>query len=64
MSNGDDRSKETLIMSITIAQLILQYGPSIVTSISQAFEKGNPTPDEIKALFITKKPEEYFEEEA
>ena len=47
-------------LTIAIVQSILQYGPTAVITISKAFETGEPTVEEIKALFIDKSPVEYF----
>ena len=47
-------------LALAIIQAILTYGPNAVIAIGKAFEEGKRTPDEIRALFITKDPEEYF----
>ena len=47
-------------LALSIIQAILTYGPDAVIAISKALEEGKRTPDEIRALFITKTPEEYF----
>ena len=47
-------------LALAIIQAILQYGPNAVITIAAAFDKGDPTPDQIRALFINKTPEEYF----
>ena len=47
-------------LALSIIEAILTYGPNAVVTIAAAFEKGEPTPEEIKALFIDKEPEEYF----
>lgn len=45
---------------LTIIKAILTYGPNAVIAIGKALEEGKRTPEEIRALFITKTPEEYF----
>ena len=47
-------------LTIAIAAAILRYGPTAVITISKAFETGEPTVEEINALFIDKSPVEYF----
>jgi len=49
-------------MILAILEKILEYGPRAVVTIAEAFGNDeNPTVAEIKALVITKDPEEYFE---
>jgi hypothetical protein len=45
---------------LSIIQAVLTYGPDAVIAISDALREGKRTPEEIKALFIDKMPEEYF----
>jgi len=47
-------------LTIAIVQAILRYGPTAVITISNAFDKGEPTVEEIEALFIDKSAVEYF----
>ncbi len=47
-------------LALSIIEAILKYGPQAVTTIATAFENKEPTPDDIKALFINKEPEAYF----
>jgi hypothetical protein len=47
-------------LALAIIQAILTYGPNAVITVSKALEEGKRTPEEIKALFIGKAPEEYF----
>ncbi len=49
-------------LAVAIAIAVLQHGPSTVLTIAKLFENGEPTAEEISALFITKKPEDYFNE--
>lgn len=49
------------LLTLTIIEMILKYGPTAVIKMQQAWAIDNPTPDDIRALFIVKKPEEYFE---
>ena len=53
-------SELALTSAIIIA--ILQHGPSAVLAIAELFKSGEPTAEDISNLFITKKPEEYFNE--
>lgn len=48
------------LLAIIIAKAILTYGPTAVLTIAKAFDRGEPSVEEIEALFITKSPEEYF----
>jgi len=48
-------------MIMAIIEKLLVYGPGAVVAISAAFDKGKPTVADIKALTITKDPEEYFQ---
>jgi hypothetical protein len=45
---------------LSIIQMVLTYGPNAAIAIGKALEEGKRTPEEIKALFITKEPWEYF----
>lgn len=45
---------------IAIVQAVLTYGPNAVIAISNAMQTSDPTPEQIKALFIDKEPVEYF----
>ena len=47
-------------LTIAIAAAILHYGPTAVLTIAEAFRTGEPTVEEINALFIDKSPVEYF----
>ena len=47
-------------LALAIIEAILKYGPNAAIAIGKALEEGKRTPDEIRALFITKTPEEYF----
>lgn len=47
-------------MILAIFEKLLVYGPGAVVAIAAAFQKGKPTVEEIRALIITKDPEEYF----
>ena len=47
-------------LALSIIEAILKYGPNAVTAIAAAFENKEPTPEDIRALFIDKEPEEYF----
>jgi hypothetical protein len=47
-------------MIVTIIEKLLVYGPGAVVAIAAAFKAGKPTVAEIRALTITKDPEEYF----
>jgi len=51
---------ESAALTIAIAQAILRYGPTAVITISKAFDKGEPTVEDINQLFIDKSPVEYF----
>jgi len=46
---------------IAIMQMVLKYGPKAVIAIGEAMKSDNVTAEDIQALFIDKKPEEYFE---
>ena len=46
---------------IAIIQALLKYGvPAIIDIADLVKSKEDPTPEDIQALFITKKPEDYF----
>lgn len=45
---------------LAIIEKLLVYGPKVVVEISAAFEAGDPTPEQIRALKIEKDPEAYF----
>lgn len=50
------------LMVLAIIEKVIRYGPSAVLSIAEAFGKEEkPTIEEIKALKITKDPQDYFE---
>jgi hypothetical protein len=46
---------------LAIIDVLLRQGPQAVIQIASLFEMGNPSPDDIKKLYITKSPEEYFQ---
>ena len=48
------------VLTLTIIEMILKYGPQAVLTISAAWEDEAPTPEQIRGLFIDKDPEEYF----
>jgi hypothetical protein len=45
---------------LAIIEKLLVYGPGVVVEVAAAFENAEPTADDIRALKITKKPEDYF----
>ncbi len=46
---------------IAIIQVILRHGPEAVINIADLMQrKDQVTPDDVKGLFISKRPEEYF----
>lgn len=47
-------------MIAAIIEKLLIYGPNAAIAIGEAFQKGSPSVDDIKALTITKDPEDYF----
>ena len=49
---------EALILAII--QALLTYGPKAVFAIAAAMATKEITPEEIRELFIDKKPEDYF----
>lgn len=48
------------VLTLTIIEMILKYGPQAVLAIASAWETEAPTPEQIEALFIDEDPEEYF----
>lgn len=46
---------------IAIIEAVIKHGPTAVITIAAAMENEEVTADRIKTLFITKDPEEYFE---
>lgn len=48
------------LLVLTIIEMILKYGPQAVLTIAAAWGTDAPTPDQIRALFIDKDPEDYF----
>jgi hypothetical protein len=50
------------LLTLAIIEMILKYGPKAVLTIQGAWANDDPTPEDIRALFIVKKPEEYFKE--
>jgi hypothetical protein len=52
-----------IAMILAIIEKLLIYGPGAVVAIAEAFkQEEKPTVAQIKALTITKDPEEYFHE--
>ena len=49
-------------VTLAIIGAVLSHGPEAVKTIATLMDDKEPTAEEIKALFITKKPEEYFNE--
>lgn len=47
-------------LALAIIEAVVKYGPNAAVVIGKALEEGKRTPDEIRALFINKDPEEYF----
>lgn len=50
---------EAALIAVIIEKLLI-YGPPAAVAIGKAFETGNPTAEDIRALTITKDPEDYF----
>jgi len=46
---------------VTLIEMLLKYGPSTYLSIIKDLETNDPTPEQIKALFV-EAPETYFKE--
>lgn len=53
-------TKINAVLTLTIIEMILRYGPAAVAIIADAMETEDPTPAQIRGLFINKEPEEYF----
>jgi hypothetical protein len=49
-----------LEVTLAIIEVLLRYGPQAVVDIALLWDK-DPTPDQIRSLYINKKPEEYFQ---
>jgi len=50
-----------LALILAIFEQVLRYGPEVVIEIAELFKGSeDPTPEQIRALKITKDPEEYF----
>jgi len=54
--------KEEYLFALTLTQMILEYGVPAVIQAIQTWEIDEPTVEDIRALKITKKPEDYFAE--
>ena len=48
------------MLILAIIKKLLTYGPRAVVEIAAAFEHGDPTPEDSRALKIDRDPEEYF----
>ena len=51
---------DKLGLVIAIIEKLLRYGPEAVIDIAAAFQVGEPTPEGIRKLKITKNPEDFF----
>jgi len=50
----------TAYLVIAIIEALLRQGPQVVVKIASLFENGEPTAEDIRKLYISKKPEDYF----
>ena len=48
---------------LAIIEALIKYGPRAVTEIAELFKVQDPTPEQIRGLFIDKPAKAYFEEE-
>jgi len=47
---------------LAIIRMVLEFGPDIVIDIAKLWNPDRPTPEQIRAIKIVKKPEDYLNE--
>lgn len=49
-------------LTLSIIEQVLVHGPEAIRAIARIMEDREPTVEEVRSLFITKDPEDYFNE--
>jgi len=53
-------TKEQLLL-LSVIDILLRYGPKAIMAIAEAMKIETVTADDVRALFIDKRPEDFFE---